>query len=163
MKCMHCGTMLRNESNFCLGCGKPVNAMECYIAEMKLSGKVLTRKTDKESLDRIIALTRKIFERTHLNPDLKYEVRSFFEAYLPKINDVLSGFKSVRNHKGDKERMSDVRDDLTEVLNSTEEAFGVMYRELCENDIMELQTNIAALKAQIARDGLMDSDFVIEE
>lgn len=62
-----------------------------------------------------------------------------------------------------RKKLSSVFDDLTEVLNSTEEAFGVMYRELCENDIMELQTNIAALKAQIARDGLMDSDFVIEE
>lgn len=162
MKCVHCGARLRNESNFCLKCGEPVDAMECYIEEMGDSGAVLTRKTDKESLNRIIEFTVKIFERTKLNPDLKYEVRSFFEAYLPKITEVLSRYKSVRNHKSTKDKLKEVEDDLTDVLNTTEDAFELMYRELCENDITELQINIEALKAQIARDGLMPSDFEIE-
>lgn len=163
MKCVHCGTMLRNESNYCLGCGRPVDALECYVAEMRESGRVLTRKTDKESLEHIIDLTGKIFERTKLNPDLKYEVRAFFESYLPKITEVLSGYRGVSGQKELKSRMGEVKDDLTEVLDTTEEAFGLMYRELCENDIMELQVHIEALKAQIAADGLVRSDFNIEK
>lgn len=154
--------MLRNESNFCLGCGKPVNAMDCYIAEMSESGKVLTRKTDKESLNRIIDRTRKIFERSRLNPDLKYEVRAFFESYLPEIASVLSGYKDVKGHSGNTDEIKRVRDNLTEVLDRTEDAFEIMYRELCENDIMELQINIEALKAKIARDGLLKSPFDIK-
>ncbi len=163
MKCVHCGTKLRNESNFCLKCGAPVNAMECYIKEMTESGRVLSRKTDKESLEHIKELTGKIFERTHLNPDLKYEVRAFFEAYLPKITNVLSGYKGIKGQKDEDGRMKDLRDDLTDVLNTTERAFELMYTELCDNDIMELKINIEALKAQISRDGLLDSDFVIKE
>ena len=163
MKCVHCGTKLRNESNFCLGCGKSVDAMECYIAEMKERGKVLTRKTDKESLERIVALTRKIFDRTRINPELEYEVRGFFESYLPKITDVLTGFKGLRSQRSLRDEMPEVRDNLTDVLNTTEHAFELMHRELCENDIMELKVNIEALKAQIARDGLLKSEFNIEE
>lgn len=162
MKCVHCGTTLRNESNFCLGCGRPVDAMECYLAEMKESGKVLTRKTDRESLERIMDLTGKIFERTKLNPDLKYEVRAFFESYLPKITDVLSGYKDISGQEELKARMGEVKDELTDVLNTTEDAFELMYRELCENDIMELQVHIEALKTQIAADGLVRSDFKVE-
>ena len=163
MKCVHCGTLLRNESNFCLGCGRPVDAMECYVSEMKESGKVLTRQTDKESLDRIIKLTAKIFERSDVNPKLKYEVREFFESYLPKIADVLSRYKDVKNHRSAMDSMDELRDELTDVLNNTEEAFELMYKELCDNDIMELRLNIAALKNQIARDGLLESDFDISE
>lgn len=163
MKCLHCGTVLRNESNFCLGCGEKVNARDCYIEELMESGKVLSRKTDKNSLEHIVELTAKIFERTKVNPDLKYEARAFFEAYLPKINDVLARYKDVKAHKGLKEEVEKVKDDLTDVLNTTEEAFEIMHKELCENDIMELKVNIAALKAQIARDGLMKSEFNIEE
>lgn len=162
MKCVYCGTTLRNESNFCLKCGKPVNAMDCYIGEMRESGRALTRKTDKESLERIISLTGKIFERTQLNPDLKYEVRSFFESYLPKITAVLSRYKSVKGQKNVKNQVDDVKDDLTEILNTTEYTFELMYQELCENDITEMQINIEALKAQIARDGLLKSDFDIK-
>ena len=162
MKCVYCGTLLRNQSNFCLGCGKPVNAMECYIAEMQESGKVLTRKTDKESLNRIIDYTGKIFERTHLNPELKYEVRDFFETYLPKITEVLSRYKDVKDHPGMEEELKEVKNDLTEVLDTTEEAFILMHQYLCENDIMELKVNIEALKAQIARDGLMKSEFIVK-
>lgn len=163
MKCVHCGTILRNESNYCLGCGRPVDAMECYVSEMEESGRVLTRKTDKESLERIITLTGKIFERSDLNPDLKYDVREFFESYLPKIADVLSRYKDIKGHKGQGKQMDKVRDDLTDVLNTTEYAFELMYKELCESDIMELQVNIATLKAQIARDGLVKSPFEIEK
>ena len=162
MKCVHCGTTLRNESNYCLGCGRPVDAMECYLAEMRESGRVLTRKTDKESLERIMDLTEKIFERTKLNPDLKYEVRAFFESYLPKITDVLSGYRDVSGQKELRSRIGEGKDDLTDVLNTTEEAFELMYRELCENDITELQVHIEALKAQIAADGLVRSDFDLE-
>ena len=163
MKCQHCGTMLRNESNFCLGCGRPVDAMECYIAEMRESGRVLTRETDKESLERIITLTGKIFERSDINPKLKYEVREFFETYLPKIADVLSRFKSVKTNRSPRNKLDGLRDELTDVLNNTEKAFELMFKELCDNDIMELRLNIAALKNQIARDGLLESDFDIGE
>ena len=162
MKCVHCGTTLRNESNYCLGCGRPVDAMECYLAEMRESGRVLTRKTDKESLEHIMDLTGKIFERTKLNPDLKYEVRAFFESYLPKITVVLSGYRDVSGQKELRSRIGEVKDELTDVLNTTEDAFELMYRELCENDIMELQVHIEALKTQIAADGLVKSDFKVE-
>ena len=162
MKCVYCGTLLRKQSNFCLGCGKPVDAMECYITEMTESGKVLTRKTDKESLSRIIEYTGKIFDRTQVNPDLKYEVRDFFEGYLPKITEVLSRYKDVKGHKELEGQLDSVKNDLTDVLNTTEEAFRLMYRYLCENDIAELQINIEALKTQIAMDGLLNSDFEIE-
>ena len=163
MKCVHCGTVLRNESNFCLGCGRPVNARDCYVAELRDSGRVLTRKTDRESLDSIIDLTMKIFDRTDENPDLKYEARAFFDAYLPKINDLLHRYGEVKNNKNLKEELAKVRDDLTDVLDTTEEAFRIMHRELCENDIMQLQINIEALKAQIASDGLVRSEFDIKE
>lgn len=162
MKCVHCGTLLRKQSNFCLGCGKPVDAMECYITEMRESGKVLTRKTDKESLNRIIEFTGKIFERALLNPDLKYEVRDFFEGYLPKITEVLTRYKDAKNHEEMKGQLDSIKNDLTDVLNTTEDAFGLMYRYLCENDITQLQINIEALKTQIAMDGLLNSDFEIE-
>lgn len=166
MKCVHCKAKLRSESNFCLKCGKPVNAMECYISEIEESGASLSRKTDKESLEHIKELTVKIFERTRQNPDLKYEVRTFFESYLPMISDVLGKYSDLKMHDGDKTQpdgAKEVKDDLTDVLNTTEHAFELMYRELCENDIMELKVNIEALKAQIARDGLLKSEFEISE
>lgn len=162
MKCNHCGTKLRNESNFCFDCGKPVNAKDCYIAELKESGKTLTRQTDKDSLRRIVELTEKVFNRTKENPDLKYETRRFVESYLPMITDVISRYKDVRDHKAVKDQVDAVEDDLTEVLDRTEEAFDIMITELYENDIMELQVNIETLRRKIYRDGLVKSPFDIE-
>ena len=163
MKCNHCGTKLRNESIFCFGCGKSVNAKDCYIAELKESGKVLTRQTDKDSLNRIIELTEKIFNRTRENPDLKYETRRFVENYLPMITDVVSRYKEVKDHKAVKDQVDKIKDNLTEVLDRTEEAFKIMITELYENDIMELQVNIETLRRKIYMDGLVKSPFDIEE
>ena len=163
MKCAYCKTPLRNESNFCLECGKKVNAKDCYIAELKESGKVLTRETDIESVNRIIELTEKIFNRTRENPDLKYEARRFFESYLPMITDVVSRYNDVNSHKHVEDQVEDVKDDLTDVLNRTEKAFDIMLKELYENDIMELQVNIETLKRKISRDGLVESSFDVED
>ncbi len=163
MKCNHCGALLRNESNYCFGCGESVNAKDCYIAELKESGKVLTRQTDKDSLNRIVELTEKIFNRTRENPDLKYEARRFVESYLPMVTDVVSRYKEVKRHKAVKNQMDDIKDNLTEVLDRTEEAFEIMIAELYENDIMELQVNIETLRRKIYMDGLVKSSFDIEE
>lgn len=163
MRCAYCKTVLRNESNFCLECGKSINAKDCYVAELRDSADVLDRQTDIDSVNRIIELTEKIFNRTRENPDLKYEARRFFEGYLPMITEVVSRYKDVNSHKDVKDQVDAVKDDLTEALDRTEEAFDIMLKELLENDIMELQVNIETLKRKISRDGLVKSSFNIEE
>ena len=163
MRCAYCKTVLRNESNFCLECGKSINAKDCYVAELRDSADVLDRQTDIDSVNRIIELTEKIFNRTRENPDLKYEARRFFERYLPMITEVVSKYKDVNSHKDVKDQVDAVKDDLTEVLDRTEEAFDIMLKELLENDIMELQVNIETLKRKISRDGLVKSSFEIKD
>ena len=163
MRCAYCKTVLRNESNFCLECGKSINAKDCYVAELRDSADVLDRQTDIDSVNRIIELTEKIFNRTRENPDLKYEARRFFEGYLPMITEVVSRYKDVNSHKDVKDQVNAVKDDLTEVLDRTEEAFDIMLKELLENDIMELQINIETLKRKISRDGLVKSSFEIKD
>lgn len=163
MRCAYCKTVLRNESNFCLECGKSINAKDCYVAELRDSADVLDRQTDIDSVNRIIELTEKIFNRTRENPDLKYEARRFFERYLPMITEVVSRYKDVNSHKDVKEQVDAVKDDLTEVLDKTEEAFDIMLKELLENDIMELQINIETLKRKISSDGLVKSSFEIKD
>lgn len=163
MRCAYCKTVLRNESNFCLECGKSINAKDCYVAELRDSADVLDRQTDIDSVNRIIELTEKIFNRTRENPDLKYEARRFFEGYLPMITEVVSRYKDVNSHKDVKDQVDAVKDDLTEVLDRTEEAFDIMLKELLENDIMELQVNIETLKRKISRDGLVKSSFEIKD
>ena len=163
MRCAYCKTVLRNESNFCLECGKSINAKDCYVAELRDSADVLDRQTDIDSVNRIIELTEKIFNRTRENPDLKYEARRFFERYLPMITEVVSRYKDVNSHKDVKDQVDAVKDDLTEVLDKTEEAFDIMLKELLENDIMELQINIETLKRKISSDGLVKSSFEIKD
>ena len=163
MRCAYCKTVLRNESNFCLECGKSINAKDCYVAELRDSADVLDRQTDIDSVNRIIELTEKIFNRTRENPDLKYEARRFFERYLPMITEVVSKYKDVNSHKDVKDQVDAVKDDLTEVLDKTEEAFDIMLKELLENDIMELQINIETLKRKISSDGLVKSSFEIKD
>ena len=120
MKCNHCGALLRNESNYCFGCGESVNAKDCYIAELKKSGKVLTRQTDKDSLNRIIELTEKIFNRTRENPNLKYEARRFVESYLPMITDVISRYKELKGHKAVASQVEEIKDNLTDTQGVSE-------------------------------------------
>ena len=163
MICSECGARLRRESMFCLNCGIPVDAQACYIAELKDSGKALVRKTDKDSLNNIISLTKKIYAKAEGHDELKLKTRDIFEHYLPMLTEVISRYKEANKHSNLKGDMKAVKDDLTEVLDTTERAFEIALEELCEKDIDELIANIEVLKNKIARDGLLDSDFDISE
>ena len=76
---------------------------------------------------------------------------------------VLGRCKDVKGHKAVKDQVDAIEDNLTEVLDRTEEAFDIMITELYENDIMELQVNIETLRRKIYMDGLVKSPFDIEE
>ena len=163
MKCVSCGAVLRRESMFCLSCGAAVNSKDCYVKELIDCGKSLTRQTDIDSLNRIIELTEKIYDRAEINEGLRFESRDIFEHYLPMITRVVRMYKSSNKEKIDAKTIKEVRDDLTEVLDTTERAFEIFMEELYAKDIEELQTNIEVLKNKIARDGMVDSDFEITE
>ena len=79
MKCVSCGAVLRRESMFCLSCGAAVNSKDCYVKELIDCGKSLTRQTDIDSLNRIIELTEKIYDRAEINEELRFESRDIFE------------------------------------------------------------------------------------
>ena len=158
MKCEFCGTRLRRESVFCLGCGRPVNAKNCYIKELKESGKVLERETDIESLNNIIKYVETIYEKTDEDPEQIRAARNFYDYYLPTITDVISKYKRTKGKTSANEK-SDIAEEITEVLNSTERAFELLINKLYESDIMDLKLSIEVLQQKLALDGLVDSDF----
>lgn len=79
------------------------------------------------------------------------------------ITDVISRYKELKGHKAVASQVEEIKDNLIEVLDRTEEAFDIMIKELYENDIMELQINIETLRRKIYMDGLVKSSFDLEE
>lgn len=159
MKCEHCGTTLRKESMFCWECGKAVNAKSCYLKELKSYTSILTRKTDIDSMNVIIDLTEKIFNRTNENPKLIYNARAFFENYLPILCSVLGKYRDIKKGNIKDESIGDIENELTDTLNVTEKAFDILLKELYEKDIMDIEIDLKLLKTLIARDGRKGSDF----
>jgi len=158
MKCEFCGTRLRKESVFCLGCGRPVNARNCYIKELTESGKVLEKETDIKSLQRIIGFVETIYEKTDEDPEQIQAARNFYDYYLPTITDVISKYKKTKGKAKAKDR-EEIEQKLTEVLDETERAFELLLNKLYEGDILDLKIGIEVLQAKIKMDGLADSDF----
>ena len=79
------------------------------------------------------------------------------------ITDIISRYKELKGHKAVASQVEEIKDNLTEVIDRTEEAFDIMIKELYENDIMELQINIETLRRKIYMDGLVKSSFDLEE
>lgn len=158
MKCEFCGTRLRRESVFCLGCGRPVNAKNCYIKELKESGKVLEKKTDIDSLERILQYIETIYQKTDEDPEQIRAARNFYDYYLPTITDVISKYKKTKGKTSAKDK-AEVEEKLTQVLDQTERAFELLINKLYESDIMDLKLGIEVLRSKLMLDGLVDSDF----
>lgn len=158
MKCEFCGTRLRRQSVFCLGCGRPVNAKNCYIKELKESGKVLEKETDIESLQRILQYTETIYQKTDEDPEQIRAARNFYDYYLPTITDVISKYKKTKGKTSVKDK-AEISKELTKVLDTTERAFELLINKFYESDIMDLKLSIEVLQSKLVLDGLVDSDF----
>ena len=158
MKCEFCGTKLREQSVFCLGCGKPVNAKNCYIKELTESGKVLEKETDIQSLERIIGFVETIYEKTDEDPEQIRAARNFYDYYLPTITEVVSKYKKTKGKASARDRQ-EIEAKLTAVLDETERAFELLLNKLYESDILDLKVAIEVLQAKIKMDGLTDPEF----
>lgn len=158
MRCEFCNTMLREQSLFCLGCGKPVNAKNCYIKELTESGKALEKQTDIDSLKRIIGFVETIYEKTDEDPEQIQAARSFYDYYLPTITDVISKYRKTKGKTGSRDRQ-EIETKLTAALDETERAFELLLQKLYEGDILDLKVGIEVLQAKIKMDGLIDPEF----
>ena len=135
----------------------------------------------KDKLKELQAVIVKIDARIKERPDLAKKVTELTENFYPEVvrltdeyNEKIANLDAVDNINDRSEtelhatqdsladQAKSIKKQLLKVIGSVTEASENLLEELHEDDIMDITTDIAALKTTIASKGLLDSDFDIK-
>ena len=84
------------------------------------------------------------------------------DVYLPKTISVLEQYKNIFSSGLPAKNVTQLREDLLAAIDKSNEVYNNILVSLYERDILELTSEMEALKAMFAREGLLNSDFDIK-
>ena len=89
-------------------------------------------------------------------------IRRLYSVYLPKTISVLEQYKNIFSSGLPPKNVADLRKDLLESIDKSEEVYNNVLTSLYEKDMMELSVEMEVLKTMFAMSGLLDSDFDVK-
>ena len=120
--------------------------VRAYIVDDELAGKV-------ESLEDNV---RKIIDRMAGREDTKDIYEKFMEHYLQITISVLQKYQALQLSDEDQEYKQTVSHDINELLEASNAAANELLSDQIRSDVLDAQTDISALKSQLAMDGLLE-------
>ena len=132
---------------------------ERAVAELRRLRVKIPDATVQEKLDRLIAVTDKIFKNLLEDKDNYRQVKRFSEYYLPTTLKLMHAYENFGksgveggNITGTMERISSA---LDTILDSYEKFFDALFA----HQALDIETDIRVLESMLKKEGFGDKDF----
>lgn len=119
-----------------------------------LPGELISAK-----LDRLEAVTAKIFEVVEQRPGKLPEIRRFMDYYLPTTIKIVTAYHEFEENPKQGDNIQSAKQEIEEILDTINAAFETLLDGLYEEETLDISTDISALRTMLAREGLAGSDF----
>lgn len=170
IKCPYCGRKIPVTISFCYYCGKPleiVRELETLrkqsMSAMKAVAKKLPEGADRETIEKIAALTGKIIRKYEEEPDRIKDSAKFREYYLPKTVSAVEYYGKLSDLEELTDTEAELKEQIEETMKTIEDAFSNILHKLSVDGIYDLSTDVTVLESVLERDGLIRSPFDIEK
>ena len=90
--------------------------------------------------------------------DTKDTYEKFMEHYLQITISVLKKYQALQLGDEDQEYKKTVSNDINELLDASNAAANELLSDQIRSDVLDAQTDISALKSQLAMDGLLEEN-----
>ncbi|MBS6366700.1 MAG: 5-bromo-4-chloroindolyl phosphate hydrolysis family protein [Clostridiales bacterium] len=107
-------------------------------------------------IERIELLTKKIFRCVDERPEKEKELRSFMSYYLPQTLKILDTYARMEEQGVDGENIVTAKRQIEELMDKLVESYEKQLDRLFAGDVLDITTDIAVMKAMLARDGLAE-------
>lgn len=118
----------------------------------KLSDPVIRQKTSL-----IYDIASKIMDFITNNPQRADEIKKFSSYYLPSAANILKTYLSFEDQGVVSDDILKTKDEISEMLDVLASAFKKVLDSLYDDDTLDVSTDISAMKAMMAQEGLIDS------
>ena len=109
----------------------------------------ITRQLD--GLEKIIS---RIFDYVSDHPEKLPDIRQFGAYYLPTTVKLVEAYQELEEHQMRTAAINQTKLEILEALENINRSFQVLFDQLLEDDLLDVSTDISALKAMLAQEGL---------
>lgn len=123
-------------------------------ANDRIPGEEISRK-----IDRLEQITQQIFEAVKKDPDQLPEIRRFMDYYLPTTLKLLEAYCRFDAQPVQGENLTQAKAEIGSALDTINLAFQNLLDSLFQEEALDISTDISALQAMLAQEGLTQSGF----
>ena len=110
-------------------------------------------------LYRLEAATAQILTQIERYPEKLPQVRRLIQYYLPTTLKLVKAYCSFETEHARGTEIEKTKQEILQALDTINAAFETLLKRLYEHEALDLSSDIAALEAMLAQEGLTGSDF----
>ncbi len=134
-----------------------------FVRQIRIANEALPGAEISKKLSRLEDITTKIFFLVGKRPEKLPDIRRFMEYYLPTTLKLVGAYRDFDKQAVQSQSVLDAKQQIEESLDTINDAFANLLDQLFQKDSMDIHTEIAAMQAMLAGDGLMKSAFTPDE
>lgn len=132
------------------------------IGEMKRLNDSITDEKLSAAIDRLEALSQKIFDAVRQNPDKLPQIRKFMDYYLPTTLKLLNAYDRAAATGISGENIDSTKRKVEEIMDTIVTAFARQLDSLYGSEALDISTDITVLETMLAREGLSGQSMQAE-
>ena len=146
---------------------EPATPVEAVVADGRLAMKELGRLYSsirdpeiRRRINAIMSVTDKIIRDAVDDPSDVPQIRKFLDYYMPTTLKLLNAYDRMDAMEIDGENISGSKQRITEMLDTTIEAYEKHLDSLFANQAMDIDAEIRAMEGILAREGLSGKSYL---
>ncbi len=112
----------------------------------------------KGKFDRLEKVTKQIYDRLEEKPSDRSETQRFLTLYLPRIIKVIDVYTDLMGRDIPGKEVADLKKQVDSAMDDFILSFENVLTRLYQEDLVDVSTDITALEAVLAGDGLLDKE-----
>lgn len=135
-----------------------VNQYDAVLLELRQINDAIPGEEMSAKIDRLEAVTTRIFELAEKDPDKLPQLRRFMDYYLPTALKLLKSYAEFDRQGVEGAILSDSKKKIEETMDTLVVGFEQQLDKLFQDDALDLSADISVLKNMMAQDGLSGED-----
>lgn len=136
-----------------------IRSGEEYLAQIKEANIAIPGVEVSAKISRIEQVTARIFTTVAQHPEQLPEIRRFMNYYLPTTLKLLNAYSEFDSQPVQGENIRTAKAEIEKTLDTIIVAFENLLDSLFQDDMLDISTDISALEATLAQEGLTGDDF----
>lgn len=116
----------------------------------------------EDKMTKVMDKAAEIMEEERAAGYVETRIRKLYDSYLPKTIEVLEQYRNIFSSGLPAKSIAGLREDVLGAIDKSNQVYDNILESLYERDMLELFSEMKALQAMFAFEGLLDSDFDVK-